>query len=184
MVGMAAGSPFRRPRPYLKGVRGDGVGQREVSGTRRSVVATVSGEVRPGIAVGDLLFIGREASVQFDGDRALWLRVTSLDPRPTYEGWVWLTGYVLDEHGAAVERREVYVQRAGVRRVAARTDSARYVSDRTTVRAAPDQPPVRPTPDQIPVRLVPDQGPARPGPSHATARSGAVRVARRQRVGR
>ncbi|MFD0819345.1 hypothetical protein [Micromonospora zhanjiangensis] len=32
----------------------------------------------------------------------------------TYDGWVWLTGYELDAEGNAVERREVYVQLAGL----------------------------------------------------------------------
>ncbi|MBM0278635.1 hypothetical protein [Micromonospora tarensis] len=68
-------------------------------------------DLRPG----DLLLIGEACSVQFAGDRALRLRLVSVDPRPTYQGWVWLTGYVLNGKGLAVDRREVFVQRAGVR---------------------------------------------------------------------
>ncbi|RQX10787.1 hypothetical protein, partial [Micromonospora inaquosa] len=64
---------------------------------------------------GDLLLIGAACSVQFAGNRALRLRLVSVDPRPTYHGWVWLTGYVLNEKGAAVDKREVFVQQAGVR---------------------------------------------------------------------
>ncbi|MFG1915407.1 hypothetical protein [Micromonospora sp. NPDC048898] len=64
---------------------------------------------------GDLLLIGAACSVQFAGDRALRLRLVSADTRPTYHGWVWLTGYVLDDKGLAVDKREVYVQQAGVR---------------------------------------------------------------------
>lgn len=64
---------------------------------------------------GDLLLIGEACSVQFAGDRALRLRLVSVDPRPTYQGWVWLTGYVLNDKGLAVDRREVFVQQAGVR---------------------------------------------------------------------
>ncbi|MFI7573765.1 hypothetical protein [Micromonospora sp. NPDC049497] len=64
---------------------------------------------------GDVLLIGEACSVQFAGDRALRLRLVSVDPRSTYHGWVWLTGYVLNDKGLAVDKREVYVQRAGVR---------------------------------------------------------------------
>ncbi|WP_433551372.1 hypothetical protein ACQP08_27505 [Micromonospora zamorensis] len=64
---------------------------------------------------GDLLLIGEACSVQFAGDRALRLRLASVDLRPTYHGWVWLTGYVLNDRGVAVDKREVYVQQAGVR---------------------------------------------------------------------
>ncbi|MEQ4300860.1 hypothetical protein ABNF97_05615 [Plantactinospora sp. B6F1] len=69
-------------------------------------------EPRPG----DLLRIDGRASVQFSGDRALVFRVVSVDPKPTYHGWVWLSGYVLDGRGEAVGKREVYVQLAGLRR--------------------------------------------------------------------
>ncbi|MFG2048137.1 hypothetical protein ACGFIW_11995 [Micromonospora sp. NPDC048935] len=64
---------------------------------------------------GDLLLIGAACSVQFAGDRALRLRLVNADPRPTYHGWVWLTGYVLDDKDLAVDKREVFVQQAGVR---------------------------------------------------------------------
>ncbi|MGW0217038.1 hypothetical protein ACWDXH_21875 [Micromonospora chokoriensis] len=64
---------------------------------------------------GDLLLIGEACSVQFADDRALRLRLVSVDPRPTYQGWVWLTGYVLNDKGLAVDKREVFVQQAGLR---------------------------------------------------------------------
>ncbi|MEU8042760.1 hypothetical protein AB0B71_01265 [Micromonospora echinofusca] len=64
---------------------------------------------------GDVLLIGEACSVQFAGDRALRLRLVSVDQSPTYHGWVWLTGYVLNDKGLATDKREVYVQRAGVR---------------------------------------------------------------------
>ncbi|SCG53052.1 hypothetical protein GA0070619_2853 [Micromonospora zamorensis] len=64
---------------------------------------------------GDLLVIDGGASVQFAGDRALTLRVVSVCDRPTYQGWVWLTGYVLNRRGNATAKREVYVQLAGLR---------------------------------------------------------------------
>jgi hypothetical protein len=67
--------------------------------------------------VGDVLWIDGRASVQFAGDRALILRVTVVDDRPTYHGWVWLHGYVLNRFGEAVEQREVFVQVSGLRKV-------------------------------------------------------------------
>ena len=70
--------------------------------------------------VGDVVHIAGRASVQFAGDRSLILRVTAVCRKPTYRGWCWLTGYVLDRHGDAVERREVFVQRAGLRLMSSR----------------------------------------------------------------
>jgi hypothetical protein len=68
---------------------------------------------------GDLVIVGRRASVQFGGDRAIILRVTRVHDWPTYDGWVWLGGYVLDRRGEAVDRRDVFVQHAGLRSVPA-----------------------------------------------------------------
>ncbi|WP_255509828.1 hypothetical protein [Micromonospora sp. AP08] len=65
---------------------------------------------------GDLLRIDGRASVQFAGDRALTFRVVSVCPKPTYTGWVWLTGYVIDRRGQAIDRREIFVQLAGLHR--------------------------------------------------------------------
>lgn len=53
--------------------------------------------------------------MQFAGARALRFRVTKVDQRPTYLGWVWLSGYVLGERSVAVEKREIFVCRAGLR---------------------------------------------------------------------
>lgn len=64
---------------------------------------------------GDLLLVGAAASVQFGGDRALVVRVISVSDKPTYDGWAWLTAYVLDQHGQAVDKREIFVQLAGRR---------------------------------------------------------------------
>ncbi|MEV1132221.1 hypothetical protein [Agromyces sp. NPDC049794] len=63
---------------------------------------------------GDLLVVDGRASVQFAGDRALTFRVVSVCDRPTYAGWVWLTGYVINRAGRATAKREVYVQLAGL----------------------------------------------------------------------
>ncbi|TWJ21628.1 hypothetical protein [Micromonospora endolithica] len=64
---------------------------------------------------GDLLVVDGRASVQFAGIRALTFRVVSVCDQPTYAGWVWLAGYVIDRAGRATARREVYVQLAGLR---------------------------------------------------------------------
>ncbi|MFC4147443.1 hypothetical protein ACFO0M_14400 [Micromonospora mangrovi] len=66
-------------------------------------------------APGDLLRIDGRASVQFAGDRALTFRVVAVSDRPTYAGWAWLTGYVLNRAGNATVRREIYVQLVGLR---------------------------------------------------------------------
>jgi hypothetical protein len=64
---------------------------------------------------GDVVLLGAAASVQFAADRAIVLRVTRVDFEKTYDGWTWLVGYVLNQRGRAVERREVFVQLAGIR---------------------------------------------------------------------
>ncbi|GIJ23050.1 hypothetical protein [Micromonospora lutea] len=66
-------------------------------------------------APGDLLRIDGRASVQFAGGRALTLRVVSVSDRHAYDGWIWLTGYVIDRRGDATAKREIYVQLAGIR---------------------------------------------------------------------
>ncbi|MET8836469.1 hypothetical protein ABZV78_21445 [Micromonospora sp. NPDC004540] len=87
---------------------------------------------------GDLLRIDGRASVQFAGDRALTFRVVSVCPRPTYTGWVWLTGYVLDRRGQAVDRREVFVQLTGLRHAISPTSPTSTAQNRpATVRRAP-----------------------------------------------
>ncbi|MFG3703573.1 hypothetical protein ACGF7U_02385 [Micromonospora sp. NPDC047670] len=63
---------------------------------------------------GDVLYVNRQASVQFGGDRALIFRVIKVSDQPTYYGWIWLTGYVIDRAGRALDRREIYVQEAGL----------------------------------------------------------------------
>ncbi|MDG9676317.1 hypothetical protein [Micromonospora sp. DH14] len=64
--------------------------------------------------IGDLLLIGSACSPQFTGDRGLRLRLVSVGEVDPYNGWMWLTGYVLDPQGNATDKREVYVQRAGI----------------------------------------------------------------------
>jgi hypothetical protein len=63
---------------------------------------------------GDVVRLTTRASVQFAGTCALVFRIIRVDPRQTYAGWVWLIGYSLDASGRAIERREVFVQTAGL----------------------------------------------------------------------
>jgi hypothetical protein len=72
---------------------------------------------------GDILHVTREASVQFL--RPMMFRVIRVHDWPTYEGWVWLDGYQLNAAGDAVERRSIFVQRAGLRVVPDNTAAAR-----------------------------------------------------------
>ncbi|MDI6099184.1 hypothetical protein QLQ12_11300 [Actinoplanes sp. NEAU-A12] len=66
---------------------------------------------------GEVLHVGVAASVQFAGDRALTFRVIRVDPRMTYDGWLWIDGYVLGPTGEATERRVIFVKRDGLRRI-------------------------------------------------------------------
>jgi hypothetical protein len=66
--------------------------------------------LRPGM----VLAVGGAASVQFAASRALRFRVIRVDERATYDGWVWIDGYVLDQSGAARERRTIFVRKAGL----------------------------------------------------------------------
>ncbi|MFI6762461.1 hypothetical protein ACIBF5_25330 [Micromonospora sp. NPDC050417] len=63
---------------------------------------------------GDLLRIDARASVQFIGAPPLIFRVISVSEKATYDGWAWITGYVLNAKGEAVEKRELFVQPAGL----------------------------------------------------------------------
>ena len=63
---------------------------------------------------GDVVWIGPEASVHFAAP-GFPFRVTRVDERSTYQGWVWLFGYVLSPAGDAVIRRELFVRQAGLR---------------------------------------------------------------------
>ncbi|MEH1012456.1 hypothetical protein V6U90_04935 [Micromonospora sp. CPCC 206060] len=66
---------------------------------------------------GEELLINRDSSVQFAGQPPFTFRVISVSTYPTYHGWVWLTGYQLDDLGKAVAKREIYVRLAGLRPV-------------------------------------------------------------------
>lgn len=64
---------------------------------------------------GDVLRVTREASVQFT--TPIYFRVIRVHDWPTYTGWIWLDGYQLNAAGDAVERRSIFVQANGLRRV-------------------------------------------------------------------
>ncbi|WP_435827221.1 hypothetical protein [Actinoplanes philippinensis] len=53
--------------------------------------------------------------MQFDGNRALVFKVIEVDRRSTYDGWIWLAGYVLDPARRATARRKIFVQHEGLR---------------------------------------------------------------------
>jgi hypothetical protein len=65
---------------------------------------------------GDVLLVGRAASVQFR--TPITFRLIRVIPEwVTYDRWVWLHGYQLDERGNATAKRDIFVQPAGLHRV-------------------------------------------------------------------
>lgn len=92
---------------------------------------------------GDLLCIGRAASVQFV--KPIMFRVIRVLDWVTYDRWVWLEGYQLDAKGQAVERRQIFVQPAGLRKIAERPAQRRAVTSPNPRNAArPTRQPRRP----------------------------------------
>jgi hypothetical protein len=76
-------------------------------------------------AVGDVLSITKDASVQFISYPILF-RVIRVMERETYYGWVWLEGYEIDSAtGDALQRRSIFVQLAGLRPARASEDIRR-----------------------------------------------------------
>jgi hypothetical protein len=70
---------------------------------------------------GDVLLVGRAASVQFA--TPILFRVIRAFDRETYVGWIWLDGYELNAAGDAAARREIFVQAAGLTSVGSSADS-------------------------------------------------------------
>jgi hypothetical protein len=64
---------------------------------------------------GDLLRIGKAASVQFAADRGFPARVVRVLDWPCDAGYVWLDVYQLSPAGDAVDRRQIYVRVDGLR---------------------------------------------------------------------
>ncbi|WP_211349323.1 hypothetical protein [Micromonospora pisi] len=83
------------------------------------------------------------ASVQFGGASAIVFRVTVVSKQATYDGWVWLHGYVLDRKGEAVEKREIFVQFDGLRLLARPHKQVQAAAPRGAVAASPGRPPAR-----------------------------------------
>jgi hypothetical protein len=84
-------------------------------GTAQRTGRSESTARRPLPRSGDVLYVTRDASVQFA--TPIYFRVIRVHDWPTYTGWVWLDGYQLNAAGDAVERRSIFVQVDGLRRV-------------------------------------------------------------------
>lgn len=69
------------------------------------------------LRAGELLHVTRAASVQFV--TPIFFRLIRVLDWATYDGWIWLDGYQLDEKGDATARRSIFVQPAGLRKLAA-----------------------------------------------------------------
>lgn len=65
---------------------------------------------------GDVLILDGRASVQFKRNPILFRVIRHHDWTCT-AGWIWLDGYELNGNGDAIERRSVFVQVDGLRRV-------------------------------------------------------------------
>ncbi|GIF09807.1 hypothetical protein [Actinoplanes siamensis] len=79
---------------------------------------------------GDVVIVDGRASVQFADTRWLMFRVISVGGKPTYEGWIWIQGYSLNSAGEAIERREVFVQHAGLRHCRPRSSRSNMGSEK------------------------------------------------------
>lgn len=91
---------------------------------------------------GDVLAVGRDASVQF-GFRPIRfrvIRVMEAETRNTYAGWAWLDGYELGADGDAVERRQIFVQPAGLHVVEAAKQAPRPAARPTNTRPVVPRP--------------------------------------------
>jgi hypothetical protein len=64
---------------------------------------------------GEILHITRAASVQFAVP--FYFRVIRVPEWHTYDGWLWVEGYQLDNRGDAVRKRMLFVQKSGLRLV-------------------------------------------------------------------
>ena len=64
---------------------------------------------------GDVVYVDKSASVQFAGAKGFNFRVVRVDDKPTYEGWAWINGYVLNTKGDAVAKRDIFVRPDGLK---------------------------------------------------------------------
>lgn len=90
---------------------------------------------------GDVLHVTREASVQFA--RPMLFRMIRVHDWPTYDGWVWLDGYQLNTAGDAVERRSIFVQIDGLRRISGPTTAPGSANRVPAADQFPRRPPAR-----------------------------------------
>lgn len=61
---------------------------------------------------GDLLRLDRRASIQFCDP--ITVRVKKVHDRSTYDGWVWLSVYQLNQRGDATMVRDLFVRLTGL----------------------------------------------------------------------
>jgi hypothetical protein len=64
---------------------------------------------------GDVVAVGRPASVQFDGARGFRFRVIAVTAQSAHAGWMWVDGVQLGPDGDAIRRREIFVRADGLR---------------------------------------------------------------------
>ncbi|WP_436532598.1 hypothetical protein [Actinoplanes sp. HUAS TT8] len=64
---------------------------------------------------GEILLVGRAASVQFT--TPIMVRVIRVHDWQTYVGWIWLDVYEINSAGDAIDRRSIFVQVNGLRRI-------------------------------------------------------------------
>lgn len=69
----------------------------------------------PKIISSMVVHLDESASVQFKDSPISFRIIAEPSKGGQSDGWVWLTGYELDENGDAAVRREVYVYLAGIR---------------------------------------------------------------------
>ncbi|WP_436525413.1 hypothetical protein [Actinoplanes sp. HUAS TT8] len=69
---------------------------------------------------GDVLLVGWAASVQFA--TPILFRVIRVHDWMTYDGWLWADGYEINSAGEAIERRSIFVQEKGLRKVGTAAD--------------------------------------------------------------
>ncbi|MER7995282.1 hypothetical protein [Micromonospora chalcea] len=91
------------------------------------------------IKAGDLLRLGRAASVQFC--RPITVRVIrEITDRHPYDGWTWIEAYELNGKGVAVAKRELFVRLAGLHWLDARAGEGTGVRHRIQVAVRPRVP--------------------------------------------
>ncbi|WFF06218.1 hypothetical protein O7622_24665 [Micromonospora sp. WMMD1076] len=104
----------------------------------RCGTSRTSPSARP-IKAGDLLRLGRTASVQFC--RPITVRVIrEIEDLHTYDGWAWLEAYELNAKGDAVAKRELFVWLAGLHRVDASAGQGAAVGHRVRTATRPRVP--------------------------------------------